>query len=350
MHIVQSDIQFSARREYSEVYSRQESLQMVSREGGQAEEASQGKKLGHVRDMVNISPQGKSKALAVGKASGEQGREISPKLAALIEFIEQATGKKVKLMHPGSFQGAKADAAPQVTKPSQAEAQEQMAKAEPGFSYELQEYYQETERTQVQAKGVFATADGREVSFDFQVSMSRTFMSAFNLQIQSGSRIDPLVVNYPGTAAQVSQDSFEFDLDMDGQLEKMAFPEQGSGFLALDKDGNGEINDGSELFGPQSADGFGELAAYDQDGNGWIDEGDAVFGDLQVWSKGPDGQNRLLGLGKLGIGALYLGSIESEFMVKDSGNEDLAQVKRSGMYVTEDGNVGSLQEMNFVGR
>ncbi len=182
-----------------------------------------------------------------------------------------------------------------------------------GFvSIQLQEHYQETERTSVQAKGLFQTADGKEVAFDFQINMSRSFTSAFNLQLQAGRQIDPLVVNYPGTAAQIGQDRFEFDLDMDKEVEEMAFPGRGSGFLALDTNGDGEINDGSELFGPASGDGFAELAAHDQDGNGWIDEGDEVFGELKVWSKGADGQDRLTGIGKLGIGAIYLGSIASK--------------------------------------
>ena len=347
MHIVQSNIQFSAQREYSETYVRQESMQMVVGDNNGRENSSEGKKLGHVRDMVNISPQGKGKALAVGQDSDKDECKIDPKLTALIEFIEQTTGKKVKLVDPNSFHGSAhpGHKTEQVEAAVGEEAQEVQG---PGFSYQLHEHYQETERTSVQAKGMFQTADGKEVAFDFQVSMSRSFTSAFNLQLQAGRQIDPLVVNYPGTAAQIGQDRFEFDLDVDGEIEEMAFPDQGSGFLALDKNGDGTINNGSELFGPQSGDGFAELAAYDQDGNGWIDEGDEVFGDLKVWTKSADGQDRLVGLGKIGVGAIYLGSIESEFMVKGSGNEDMAQVKRSGVYVTEGGSMGSVQEMDFV--
>ena len=348
MHIVQSDIQFSAKREYTETYVRQESLQVVG--GGTGREAAgQDKKLGHIRDLVDISPQGKGKALAVGKAAKEESGEVNPKLAALIEFIEQTTGKKVKLVDPRLFHGSAQSGHTDQQIEAQAGKEAQEAQG-PGFSYQLQEHYQETERTSVQAKGRFETADGKEVAFDFQISMSRTFTSAFNLQLQAGKQIDPLVVNYPGTAAQIGQDRFEFDLDLDGQVEEMAFPGQGSGFLGLDTNGDGQINDGSELFGPQSGDGFGELAAYDQDGNGWIDERDQVFGDLKVWSKEADGQDRLVGLGKLGIGAIYLGSVASEFMVKGAENDDLAQVKRSGVYVTQKGDLGSVQEMDFVVR
>ena len=52
---------------------------------------------------------------------------------------------------------------------------------------------------------------------------------------------------------------------------------KGSGFLALDKDGNGKIDDGNELFGTKSSDGFGDLREYDSDGSGWIDENDEIL-------------------------------------------------------------------------
>lgn len=42
--------------------------------------------------------------------------------------------------------------------------------------------------------------------------------------------------------------------------------------LSLDQNGNGEIDNGTELFGTKSGDGFADLARYDLDYNGWIDE------------------------------------------------------------------------------
>lgn len=57
---------------------------------------------------------------------------------------------------------------------------------------------------------------------------------------------------------------------------------RGSGFLALDRNQNGVVDDGSELFGTQSGDGFAHLALYDQDSNGWIDANDPVFDKLRI--------------------------------------------------------------------
>jgi hypothetical protein len=45
---------------------------------------------------------------------------------------------------------------------------------------------------------------------------------------------------------------------------------------------DGRVNDGRELFGPITGDGFAELAAYDDDGNNWIDENDGIYDNLSI--------------------------------------------------------------------
>ena len=67
---------------------------------------------------------------------------------------------------------------------------------------------------------------------------------------------------------------------------KISFVGSGSGLLALDKNGDGIINNGTELFGPNTQDGFSELSKYDSDGNGWIDENDSVYDNLRICGKG----------------------------------------------------------------
>lgn len=89
-----------------------------------------------------------------------------------------------------------------------------------------------------------------------------------------------------------------FDLDADGTLDQISWTvaEAGDAFLVLDRNGNGMIDDGRELFGdkteqPPSSDphGFIALAVFDQadqggDEDGWITAGDQVFEDLRLWS------------------------------------------------------------------
>ena len=117
--------------------------------------------------------------------------------------------------------------------------------------------------TQIQANamGIVTTEDGREIDFLLELNYDRniktTQMSTF-----TGERnlIDPLVINLNGGAPSLSSSYFEFDLDSDGSAETLNQTAHGTGFLALDKNGNGKIDNGQELFGPNSNSGFGELA------------------------------------------------------------------------------------------
>ena len=180
--------------------------------------------------------------------------------------------------------------------------------------------------------------------------MKREFFQESDLSIRKGDgvRKDPLVINFNGTATQLTDTKFSFDLDSDGNAEKISFVGAGSGFLALDKNGNGAIDNGSELFGTQSGNGFADLSAYDINGNNWIDENDAVYSKLQVWSKNAAGKNTLSTLAKLNIGALYLGNVATPFDLKNSANDLQGQVRSSGIYVREDGSAGTLQQVDLV--
>ena len=161
--------------------------------------------------------------------------------------------------------------------------------------------------------------------------------------------MDPLVINLEGNPASFSDQTFFFDLDSDGKAEELSSLAKGSGFLALDLNNDGIINDGSELFGTKSGDGFKDLAAYDKDGNGWIDEDDEVFKHLKVWTKDADGRDRLIALGDAGVGAIYLGHTATEFSVKQmETNQTQGIVRSTGVFLKESGEVGTIQHVDLV--
>jgi hypothetical protein len=105
--------------------------------------------------------------------------------------------------------------------------------------------------------------------------------------------------------------------------------------LALDKNDNDKIDDGGELFGVNTGDGFGELSAYDEDGNNWIDENDSIFSDLRVWEKKSNGESSLVTLGEAGIGAIYLANVGSV------GNN------QSSIFLKENGEAGMITSGDY---
>lgn len=267
-------------------------------------------------------------------------------------LVEKLTGHAIKVFDTGALKPAAEAPTPAPTPTAVIEAPSVGATNEPaawGMTYRLEETYLERESTQFTAQGVVHTADGKEIRLELELNMSREFVSRTSLTVGAGEALkDPLVINFGGNAAQLTQDTFRFDIDADGEPERMHFVAPGSGFLALDQNGDGEINDGRELFGALSGDGFADLARYDDDGNGWIDERDAVFSRLLIWSRQDDGTEQLQGLLHHGIGAIHLGQAATPFSLKDDGNALQGAVRATGIYLRQDGGAGTLQQIDLV--
>lgn len=203
----------------------------------------------------------------------------------------------------------------------------------------------EAERTTVCGAGQVRTCDGREIAFDFSLAMARDYRSV-ELSRSSGSSVrlqDPLMLSFDGEACELAPERMDFDLDADGRAESVAMAGDGCGFLVFDRNGNGRADNGSELFGAASGDGFGELRQYDSDGNGWIDEADPIFKQLAVWSA-----NGVEGLKQAGVGALNLAAVDAPFSLKSAGNELLGEIRAAGIYLKESGEVGHLQQVDLA--
>lgn len=203
------------------------------------------------------------------------------------------------------------------------------------------------EHTAFSSVGTVVTGDGRTIQFGLNLEMSREFEAAFAVATKEEVFTDPLVINLDTDAAALSDVSFYFDLDCDGTEEEISTLDWGSGFLALDRNGDGKINDGSELFGAKTGDGFGELAQYDTDGNGWIDENDEIFSRLSVWTKCGDGEGKLLSLAEAGVGAIFLGNQGTQFGLADSAGSEQGVVRSTGVYLKENGQAGAIQHVDF---
>ncbi len=210
----------------------------------------------------------------------------------------------------------------------------------------------EKEQANFSAAGTVTTQDGRNIDFSLEFSMERTLLSETEqetlIQVSREILVDPLVISLDKGVPALSDVTFDFDLDSDGEMDTVHFASSGSGFLSLDKNNDGIINNGSELFGTKTGDGFGELSAYDEDGNGWIDESDAVFEQLQVWTRDDTGTDHLISLKDAGIGAIFLGSTVTELSLTGEDNHLAGQVRTSGLFLFETGEVGSIQQIDLA--
>lgn len=218
-------------------------------------------------------------------------------------------------------------------------------------TFASESYYEETENVLYRSQGKVTTADGREIAFQLDLGMSRSFQKYYREEYniaQLQQVCDPLVINFDGNAANLSDQKFFFDIDADGKEDEISNLASGSGYLALDKNQDGVINNGSELFGPQSGDGFADLAEYDEDGNGWIDENDAVWNKLKIWCRNEKGENELYTLAEKGLGAICLQKAATDFALKDMDNEAKGFIRSTGIFLYENGNVGTIQHLDLA--
>lgn len=287
-----------------------------------------------VQDALDISDQ----AMTVGNVEEVEdpeeflSDEDKRKIELLEKFISWLTGKEFKFDKIYMKNGKK----------------KAVHREAPGFAMRIHTNHEvyESEKMAFKSSGQVKTADGRTIDFDFNLRMSRETYEKNEMILQTGNFHDPLVMNFDGAGVDFSDKKIQIDLDLDGNVDDINFLSANSGFLALDKNENGIIDDGTELFGPSTNSGFGELSEYDLDGNAWIDENDQIFESLKIWTLGEEDEPVLIGLKEAGVGAIYLGDVASRFTIKH-GDEDMAKISGSSIYLKENGQANVIHEVDL---
>lgn len=106
---------------------------------------------------------------------------------------------------------------------------------------------------------------------------------------QEVAEAEPLILDLNGNGLELTDirkgEGVSFDITGDGVKESVSWAKASDGFLVYDRNGNGTIDSGKELFGDQhgALNGFEELSKFDSDENGTIDKNDTIYKDLSVW-------------------------------------------------------------------
>ncbi|OUR64051.1 hypothetical protein A9Q79_08235 [Methylophaga sp. 42_25_T18] len=301
-------------------------------------------------DNVDISPQASHAPHREQHDLKEMMMNAKHQLMVQIisQMVEQLTGKKFELFDPAILNEDIADIDLDAVQQSAANGGQAPQSAGFGLEYDYYASHYEYESLSFSAEGVIQTQDGRTINFSAQLNIEREYFEEQSFSFRAGDavKIDPLVLNFNGTAAELQQTHFEFDLDANGQTEQVALLKPGNAYLALDKNNDGTINDGSELFGPSTGNGFNELANYDEDGNNFIDEADSIYDHLRLWTIDANGHEQLIGLGEKGVGAIYLGHLNTPFELQHN-QQSLGDLVSSSVYLKEDGGTGFIQQLDY---
>lgn len=178
-----------------------------------------------------------------------------------------------------------------------------------------------------------------------QVSEVNVDISMAQVNVQAGGQPqkgDPLVLDLNGNGFQTTGllAGVAFDINVDGRLDRVSMPTGGDALLALDRDGNGRIDSGAELFGDQhgAQDGFAALAALDDNGDGAIDASDSSFAALKLLDYA-GGEARLRPLANM-VSRLYLAN---QAVNQAVGQAD--QLVALGQYEDKDGQRGQMGDL-----
>ncbi|MGD1527000.1 hypothetical protein ACP6H6_28515, partial [Vibrio harveyi] len=175
-------------------------------------------------------------------------------------------------------------------------------------------------------------------------------------------RRDPLSLDLNGDGVKTIGVNYgvHFDHDGDGFEESTGWLSKEDGFLAIDKNGNGKIDSGNELFGDNTImdydedgnpifaeHGFESLEEYDSNGDGVINSSDEKWHELKIWqdsnSDGDTQSYELLSMESAGVESIAL---KYEGSGEDAGHGNTFGY--TGSYKTTHGTQEDIANLNFV--
>lgn len=185
----------------------------------------------------------------------------------------------------------------------------------------------------------------------------RTCPSGFNGAKKWTPPRDPIILDLNGNGFETIglSSNIYFDHDGDGILTKTGWVGKNDALLVWDRNINGSIDTGAELFGdftplPNGAlapNGFAALAALDANGDGVLDASDPFFAELKLWrdasQDGETGAGELISLADAGIVSLNLANV-----LKNQGLSNGNTLSREGSFTRADGSTAAMGEFKLA--
>lgn len=161
---------------------------------------------------------------------------------------------------------------------------------------------------------------------------------------------DPLVLDLDGDGVEFNSldaSNAYFDLNGDGFATRTSWLNGDDAFLVLDRNGDGLVNDITELFGSPERTGYEELSELDSNVDGHIDSSDVIFTELKIWQDvngdGVSQSGELASLANVGIASVDLNYENIELQI---GLD--AQITRQSTFTWQDGSQGLLAETTGI--
>jgi len=170
--------------------------------------------------------------------------------------------------------------------------------------------------------------------------------------LRRGQSVPPIVLDLDGDGLEligVDASAVAFDMDLDGIANRTGWVGADDGFLALDRNGNGMIDDIGEISfiddAPGAASDLEGLRAYDSNQNGFFDAGDAAFASFRVWrDANQDGVSQADELKTLAEHGIVQINLSQELTGESPASSDNA-VYATSDFLREDGSSGTVGDV-----
>jgi hypothetical protein len=159
----------------------------------------------------------------------------------------------------------------------------------------------------------------------------------------------PIAIDLNGDGVQtlsLQASTGRFDLLNTGNAIHSGWLSPEDGFLAIDSNGNGRIDDRSELFGGELGEGFAKLATFDTNADGLVTAQDARFSELLVW-RDRDGDHQTSADELSTLAAAGIASLDTRYTVRSERQNGNLLIERSTATFT-DGRSAEMADAYFA--